>query len=487
MSAVPSVLQTAIIGTGYGGLAMARGLLAAGDADFALFEKATAVGGTWRDNDYPGAACDVPSHLYSLSSAPRADWSRLFPRQPELRGHLEAIAAPLQQAGRIHFGHRLVRARWDADQACWSLDFDNGQQWRARQLVLALGGLHVPAYPALPGLSDFAGACFHSARWDHSVSLAGQRVGVIGNGASAVQFVPQIAPEVARLSVFQRTPNWLLPRTDFAFSPFWQRAFARLPWLRLTLRGGIFCLLESLLGGLTHRRRGWWVNALARRHLRRQVADPALRTRLTPDYPIGCKRVLISSDYYPALQLPQVALEDTPIERVEATGMRLADGRLVELDVLILATGFKPLDVLADLQIEGRDGRSLSADWATRPQAHLGMSPHGYPNLHFLLGPNTALGHNSVLYMIESQVRHILRLHALRHDRHAASVEATAQAQADWLAEVDRGFADSAWAGGCHSWYLDGDGVNIALWTRSCLAYRWRTRRPRAEEYRFGE
>lgn len=485
-TAPPPTLQTAIIGAGFGGLAMAQGLLANGDTDFVIFEKADAVGGTWRDNDYPGAACDVPSHLYSLSSAPRSDWSRLFPRQPELRAHLESMAAPLQASGQIQTGHRLVRARWLDEDSVWALDFDNGQYYRAHQLILALGGLHVPAFPDIPGLADFAGDCFHSARWQHGVPLAGRRVGVIGNGASAVQFVPQIAPQVAQLTIFQRTANWLLPRTDFGIAPFWQRAFARLPWLRLALRGSIFCLLEILLSGLTHRRSGFWASWLARRHLRRQVADPTLRAKLTPDYPVGCKRILISSDYYPALQLPQVELVDDAIERIETNGVRLADGRLVELDVLILGTGFRPLDVLTGLSIEGREERSLAADWASRPQAHLGISPHGYPNLHFLLGPNTALGHNSVLYMIESQVRHILRLHALRRVRGASSVEATAQAQGDWMAEVDRGFAASAWAGGCQSWYLDSDGVNIALWTRSCLAYRWRTRRPRPSEYVFG-
>jgi cation diffusion facilitator CzcD-associated flavoprotein CzcO len=264
-----------------------------------------------------------------------------------------------------------------------------------------------------------------------------------------------------------------------------QRALGRIPGLRLILRGSIFLWLELLLSGLTHRRTGLWARALARRHLRRQVADPGLRQRLTPNYPIGCKRVLISSDYYPALQLPQVQLVDTPIEAIVPTGARLVDGRELPLDVLIHATGFRPLDVLSGLEITGREGQRLTDSWAQRPQAHLGISPHGYPNLHFLLGPNTALGHNSVIYMIESQVRHILRLHQLRRASGALSVEATAAAQASWLARVDRAFPASAWAGGCHSWYLDNSGQNIALWTRSCLAYRWLTRRPREGEYRL--
>jgi cation diffusion facilitator CzcD-associated flavoprotein CzcO len=479
------MLEYAIIGAGFGGIAMARALQRAGINNYRVFEKASEVGGTWRKNHYPGAACDVPSHLYSLSDAPNPAWTRLFPQQPEIKAHLMQLGAELAARGRIEFGWQLSTARWDAQDQSWLLENAQGERCRARSLVLALGGLHVPAYPDIPGLSEFAGAAFHSARWRHDVPLAGKRVAVIGTGASAVQFIPALAPQVASLAVCQRTAPWLMPRTDIAFGPRLRKAFARWPWLRKSLRGGIFLLLEVLSSALLHRRLAFWARALARRHLRVQVADPALRARLTPDYPIGCKRVLISSDYYPALQLPQVELIDTPIAAVEAAGLRLQDGRRIDADVLIFGTGFKPMDVLADLVIEGRDGRLLSDDWRQRPAAHLGISPHGYPNLHFLLGPNTALGHNSVLYMIESQVRHILALRQAAIDHGARTVEATAAAQQGYLDRVDRGFGDSAWAGGCRSWYLDGAGQNIALWTGSCLAYRWLTRKVRAGEFVF--
>lgn len=479
------MLDYAIIGAGFGGIAMARALNAAGIDNYRVFEKAAEVGGTWRENHYPGAACDVPSHLYSLADAPNSAWTRLFPRQPEIQAHLRQLGAELGAQARIEFNWQLSAARWDAQDQSWLLENVQGERCKARSVVLALGGLHVPAYPDIPGIEQFAGIAFHSARWRHDVPLAGKRVAVIGTGASAIQFMPAIAPEVASLAVCQRTPAWLMPRTDVEFSARMQRAFARWPWLRKTLRGSIFTLLEVLSSALIHRRLAFWARALSRRHLRKQVPDLALRARLTPDYPIGCKRVLISSDYYPALQLPQVELVDTPIAAVGAEGLLLADGRHLPADVLIYGTGFRPMDVLTGLCIEGRDGRRLDADWQQRPQAHLGISPHGYPNLHFLLGPNTALGHNSVLYMIESQVRHILALRGAMQQRGARSAEATAAAQQGYLARVDRGFGDSAWAGGCHSWYLDDAGQNIALWTGSCLAYRWLTRKVRALDYVF--
>lgn len=479
------MLDYAIVGAGFGGIAMARALLRAGVQNFRVFEKAGEVGGTWRENHYPGAACDVPSHLYSLSDAPNPAWTRLFPRQPEIQAYLLELGAELQARGCIEFGWRLRSARWNAGQRCWELESAAGECQRARSLVLALGGLHVPAFPDIPGLASFAGEAFHSAQWRHDVALAGRRVGVIGTGASAVQLVPAIAPTVARLSVFQRTPAWLLPRPDVGFAPWLQRAFARGPGLRLALRGGIFALLEVLSSALTHRRSGFWARALAARHLRCQVSDPGLRTKLTPDYPVGCKRVLISSDYYPTLARANVELLTTPIAAIESGGIRLHDGRLVELDVLIYGTGFRPMDVLADVDICGRDGRRLRDDWQTRPQAHLGVNVHGYPNLHFLLGPNTALGHNSVLYMIESQVRHIMALRRLMIARGAVAAEPTAQAQASWLNRVDAGFGDSAWAGGCRSWYLDAAGHNIALWTGSALAYRRLIRHPITVEFVF--
>lgn len=479
------MLDVAIVGAGFGGLAMAQALQRQGRLDFVVLEKAHTVGGTWRENTYPGAACDVPGHLYSLAQAPNPGWSRLFPQQAEIQAHLEAMAAPLRAQERLRFDWTLGSAIWDSDAACWVLHSRAGASLRARHLVLALGGLHVPHWPEIAGREGFAGTQFHSAQWRHDHALQGRRVGVIGSGASAVQFVPQIAGQVAHLSVFQRTPNWLIPRPDVALPGWLQRSFVRLPALRLALRGAIFLLLELLSSALTHRRTAFWGRALGRWHLRRQVADLTLRAQLTPHYAFGCKRVLIASDYYPALQLPQVACISDPIAAIEPLGVRLASGRMVELDTLIYATGFKPMDVLADLAIHGRDGHELRIDWQRRPHAHLGINVPGYPNLHLLLGPNTALGHNSVLYMIESQVQHILLALQACADRAARALEPTPEAAQRWMQRVDAGFPSSAWAGGCHSWYLDDAGQNIALWTASCLAYRRLTRRLQPQDYQF--
>ena len=479
------MLEFAIVGAGFSGIAIARALERSGESDWCVFEKAHEVGGTWRENHYPGAACDVPSHLYSLSDAPNPSWSRLFPRQPEIQAHLRSIAAPLIKSGRVQFGEQLQCAQWVESAKHWRLEFSSGRKICARSLVLALGGLHVPAVPSIRGLESFGGVAFHSAQWRHDVNLKGKRVAVIGTGASAVQFVPEIAGLVAELSVFQRTPGWVIPRNDFAIRPWLRLAFARWSGLRKGFRGGIFMLLELLSTALTHRRSGFWGRALARWHLRRQVSDPQLRRKLTPSYPIGCKRVLVSSSYYPALQLPQVKLIDQPVDSVVVDGIKLKDGRVVPADVLIYGTGFRPLDVLSSLQIYGRDGRELANDWRERPQAHLGISPHGYPNFHLMLGPNTALGHNSVLYMVESQANHIVALHRERKRRGVLSAEATERAQRLYLARVDAGFASSAWNGGCHSWYLNEQGINVALWTGSCLSYRRLTRTIGTQDYLF--
>lgn len=480
-----SRIDIAIIGAGFGGLAMARALLRAGRTGFRVFEKADEVGGTWRDNTYPGAACDVPSHLYSLSDAPNPGWSRLFPQQPEIQAYLLDLAAPIRAAGLLTTRWTLARAQWDRDASVWHIQSTAGQRVQARVLIAGMGGLHVPAWPDLAGRENFNGQSWHSSRWPANADLTGLRVGVIGTGASAVQLVPELAQQVAELHVFQRTPVWVMPRPDVAISPFWQRAFAALPALRLALRGGIFLWLELVASALLHPRLAGWARWLARRHLLRQVADPDLRARLTPAFPLGCKRVLVSSDYYPALQRSNVRLCNTAIAQIKVDGVQLVDGHHIALDVLVYASGFKPMAILDGVEIIGEDGRRLADDWRERPQAHLGIGVAGFPNLFFLLGPNTALGHNSVLTMIESQVRHVLLLLDEMARRSKPSVSATAEAQRDFIHGIDQRFVGTAWAGGCRSWYLNPRGQNIALWMGSSLRYRWRTRRLREVEYLF--
>lgn len=472
-----------IIGAGFGGLAMAHALDRIGVDDYLLVEKADAVGGTWRDNTYPGAACDVPSHLYSLSFAPKPDWSRLFPGQQEIRAHIEHISANWVARGRVRLGWKLRAMHWNETTHRWRVQNTAGECIEARFVVAAMGGLHVPNYPQIPGRERFSGRSCHTARWDHSIDFAGKRVGVIGTGTSAIQVIPELAKSAGSLHVFQRTPVWVLPRPDFPIPRLVQRAFAWLPPLRLALRGALYVQLEILSLALLRPWTAFWARALARLHLRRQVEDPGMRAALQADYPIGCKRIALSSDYYPALTQGNVHLETEDIALVEPAGLRLRDGRLVELDALVYATGFRPMDVLSSIDVIGSHNQSLATHWSLRPRTSNGIAVAGFPNLFFVLGPNTALGHNSVLYMIESQVRHVAGLLKRLRREGRTRVETTAAAEARFLQHLDRAFPHTAWAGGCHSWYIDQHGHNIALWIGPSWAYRLRTAWPRDDEY----
>jgi cation diffusion facilitator CzcD-associated flavoprotein CzcO len=476
-------VEVLIVGAGFGGLAMAHELDRRGIDDYLIVEKAGAVGGTWRDNTYPGAACDVPSHLYSLSFAPNPFWSRLFPRQAEIRAHVEATSRPWIQRGKLRFGWPLATLEWRPERSLWRATNAAGEVIEARVVVAAMGGLHVPNWPDLPGRETFAGRHCHTARWDHGIDMRGKRIGVIGTGTSAIQVVPELAKSARRLHVFQRTPVWVLPRPDWAIPRWLQRLFAAWPPLRLVVRGAIYLQLEALSLALLKPRTAFWARWLARRQLRTQVTDPELRRVLTPDYPIGCKRIALSNDFYPALMQPNVAVETTAIAAIEPDGVRLRDGRLIELDVLAYATGFRPMDLLAGVDIAGVGGARLAEHWRERPTTANGVAVPGFPNLFFLLGPNTALGHNSVLYMIESQARHVADLVDDAREAGAARIEARPEAETRFMQAIDAAFPGTAWAGGCKSWYIDEGGHNIALWVGPSLAYRWRLRRARRRDY----
>ena len=476
-------VEVLIVGAGFGGLAMAHELDRIGIRDYCIVEKAGSVGGTWRDNTYPGAACDVPSHLYSLSFAPNPNWSRLFPRQAEIRAHVEAISQPLIDRGKIRFGWTLASLAWQPDRQRWIATNAAGECIEARHVVAAMGGLHVPNWPDIPGRETFAGASCHTARWEHGIDVAGRRVGVIGTGTSAIQVIPELAKVAGRLHVFQRTPVWVLPRPDLPLPRWLQRLFAWIPPLRLAVRGAVYLQLEALSLALLKPRTAFWARWLARRQLRTQVPDAARRASLTPNYPIGCKRIALSNDFYPALMQSHVDLETSAIAAIEPEGVRLSDGRLVELDVLVYATGFRPMDVLSNVQVQGEDGTNLSDYWRDRPVTANGIAVPGFPNLFFLLGPNTALGHNSVLYMIESQARHIAQLMSDARDAGKHRIRATSSAETAFMREIDAAFPGTAWAGGCTSWYVDKRGHNIALWVGPSLAYRWRLRHARRRDY----
>jgi cation diffusion facilitator CzcD-associated flavoprotein CzcO len=467
-----TVTDVLIVGAGFGGLAMGVKLRAAGFEDFLIIEKANDVGGTWRDNTYPGCACDVPSHLYSLSFAQKADWSRIYPAQPELQAYVRGVAEQFDLRRKIRFGTAMTAAAWDEAACVWRVKTDAGVI-TARVLVSAAGGLHVPAAPDLPGLETFKGAKFHSARWDHGFDLKGKRVAVVGTGASAIQFVPQIAPLVARLDLYQRTPAWVIPKPDRAFKP-WQTALLRIAPLRSAFRRLLFRLHEqrvlSFMGNAQALAQG---TKLARTHLEKSVADPVLRAKLTPNFQIGCKRVMLSNDYYPALQRENVAVITDGIAEVRANSIVDAAGVERAVDAIVFGTGFEVTTAYRHLRLTGVGGRSLKDLWdVTGMAAYNGITVSGFPNYFMLMGPHTGLGHNSVVIMIEAQAGYIVD--ALKRMRAArvAAVDVDAAVQARFVEDVERRLQGTVWQdGGCSSWYKDSHGKVTAVWPGAAAAY----------------
>ena len=399
------VIKVAVIGTGFGGLAAAVRLKQAGVRDLVLFEKSQDVGGVWRANTYPGAACDVPSHLYSLSFAPKADWSRRFAPQAEIHQYLRDVARDFDVLRHIRFGTEVLAAAFDDDSGTWRLTLPGGAEHEAHVLITATGQLSRPSTPAIPGLATFEGTLFHSAEWDHAHDLTGDRVAVLGTGASAIQFVPAIAPEVGNLTVFQRSAPYVLSKPDRAYRSRAQRAFARVPGLlRLSREGNYYSNELRSLGFNTEPRLLFAHRARYRRHLRQAVPDPELRAKLTPTDPMGCKRILMSNDWYAAVQLPQVEVVTDRIAEVRARSIVTADGAEREVDTIVLGTGFAATEFLAPMRITGRGGRDLHQQWKGGASAYLGTVVPGFPNLFVLYGPNTNLGHNSIVVMLEAQV-----------------------------------------------------------------------------------
>jgi cation diffusion facilitator CzcD-associated flavoprotein CzcO len=472
--------SVAIIGSGFGGIGMAARLKRAGVHDLVVLERDDALGGTWRDNSYPGAACDVPSHLYCFSFAPNPNWSRSFSPQPEICAYLKRVAESRGVTGHIRFGHEVTAAHWDPDGSLWHLDIRGGRQLTARFLVSAAGPLADPQVPDLPGLENFAGTVFHSATWDHQHDLTGRKVAVIGTGASAIQFVPRIQPRAGHLDVYQRTPPWIIPRRDRAITPAEQWLFRHVPLTQKVARASIYWARESYALGFTKRpdiMRA--AERIARRHLHRQVHDPELRAALTPSYRMGCKRILLSNDFYPALTQPNVSLVTDGIAEIRDKSVVTRDGTERETDTIIFGTGFHVTDFPVAQRIWNGAGVSLAQQWTSpRPDAFRGTTAPGFPNLFVLTGPNTGLGHNSQVFMIEAQIRYVAD--AVRHARRrgAVRVEVRPGAQAAWDRALQRKMRNTVWVtGGCHSWYLDDEGRNVTLWPDFTWAFAWQTRR----------
>jgi cation diffusion facilitator CzcD-associated flavoprotein CzcO len=475
--------KVVIVGTGFSGLGMAIGLKKAGVHDFVILEKAGEVGGTWRENTYPGCGCDIMSLLYSFSFEPKADWSRMFPKQAELLEYIKEVVAKYELEQHIRFDTEVTGAEYgDADDT-WGVTVagagaEPGEVVRGRSLVAGMGPLHQPSIPDLPGLDSFEGTTFHSAEWNHDYDLTGKRVAVIGTGASAIQFVPRVAKQAGSLTLFQRTPPWILPKPDRRVTGVEKALFRRVPGVQRGYRNGIYLMQESFVLGFKNPRLLKAASGLAKWHLNRQVKDPELRRKLTPDYTMGCKRTLVSSDYYPALTRPNVQVTTEGIAEVRPHSIVTKDGVEHPVDAIIFGTGFHVTDAFEHAHIVGRDGVKIQDAWQDGVEAHLGVSVAGFPNLFLLLGPNSGLGHNSMIFIIEAQVRYVLRCLRMRDAAGGSRIAVRSSAQDRFNRWVQAKSEGAVWvAGGCTSWYLDRNGVNRAAWPASTVNYWLRTRR----------
>src|SRR3954469_19254879 len=448
-AAPPAEVDVAIVGSGFSGLCMAIKLREAGMEDFVVLERGDAVGGTWWFNTYPGCGCDVPSHLYSFSFAPNPDWTRTYSKQGEIEAYLQRVALDFDLGRSIRLGTTVTGAEWDEGARRWQVA-THRRTVSARVLVSAAGALSDPKTPEIEGLDRFQGHVFHSARWDHDYDLKGKRVAVIGTGASAIQFVPAIAPDVAQMHVFQRTAPWIMPHTDRPISKRERRLYKRFPALQKLARGGIYSARELLvLGFVKQPRLMKGVEKLARKHMDRQISDPELRRKVEPGYTIGCKRILPSNNWYPALQRDNVELVTDPIARVTERGVVTAGGAEHEVDAIIFGTGFNVIDMPVARYVRGRAGRTLDECWKGSPRAHMGSTVPGFPNLFMLLGPNTGLGHSSMVYMIESQVAYVAGALKEMRRRGAGTAEVRREAAERFNDAIDEAMKDTVWTTGC--------------------------------------
>jgi cation diffusion facilitator CzcD-associated flavoprotein CzcO len=484
-AALPARVRTAVIGSGFAGLATAIGLKREGRHDFVVLERADALGGTWRDNSYPGCACDVPSHLYSFSFAPNPDWTRAFSPQPEIEAYLRRTAQEHGVLPHVHYGAELQRAEWDEAAQLWHLTTARGSL-DAELLVLGTGGLSDPLVPDIAGLDTFAGTTFHSATWDHDHDLSGERVAVIGTGASAVQFVPAIQPQVGHLTLFQRTPPWVLPRRDRRISKPERLLYKKIPALQRAARTGIYWGRETWVLGFAFEQRVMELaEKQARAFLAKQVPDPQLRAKLTPGFRLGCKRVLLSSTYFPALTKPNVDVVTDRITEVRPHAVVTEDGREHPVDTIILGTGFRITDPPVAERIVGRDGVTLKEHWADGGiRALHGAMTSGFPNLFYLAGPNTGLGHSSMVFIIETQVAYLLDALRELDARGLATFEPREDVEERYNARVQKRLQRTVWnTGGCASWYLDRNGRNTTLWPTFTFLFRRQLQRFDLAEY----
>jgi cation diffusion facilitator CzcD-associated flavoprotein CzcO len=479
-----SSYRVVVVGTGFGGIGMAAALKQEGIEDFLVVDRADDLGGTWRDNTYPGLACDVPSNLYSFSFRP-SRWSRRFPPREEILGYLRAMAADHGLGPHIRFGSGVAAAEFDERRAVWNLRLEGGGTLQATAVISAVGQLNRPRLPDIAGRDDFAGRSWHSARWDHGVDLAGRRVAVVGTGASAIQFVPEVAKAAAHVDVYQRSAPYVLPKFDHPYGHAQQVLFERFAAVRKADRLRIFLYGELLTSGFVLSQKFLAAPMqMWRRQLRTQISDPRLREKCVPGYVMGCKRVLFSNDWYPTLERPNVELVADPIERIAADGVVTAVGQHRPADVIIYGTGFRTLDFLAPMAVTGPGGRRLDEAWREGAEAYLGISVSGFPNFFMLYGPNTNLGGNSIIYMLEGQIAYVLGAIQALEAEALDWLDVRPDVQGSFNAWVDAASRTSVWQSGCHSWYTTASGRNTNNWPDHTFLYRHRVRRFDLGSYR---
>jgi cation diffusion facilitator CzcD-associated flavoprotein CzcO len=482
MSFTPSV---AVVGAGIGGIAAATMLKRAGYYNVTVFERNAGLGGVWHANTYPGAACDVPSHFYEFSFAPNPDWSRRYAPQPEIKAYLERVVRDEGVESMFRFNSEVRSATWD-DRGHWVLDTGTGEHV-ADVLITACGQLSTPKYPDIDGLNLFEGPAFHTAKWRHDVELAGKRVAVIGTGCSAAQVVPAIQPQVATVDVYQRSPGWTMPRMDYEYSDRAKRLFRRFPLLQRLDRKSVQAIMEFGAIGMT--RRKWMLaplKAVGRKRIRDAIVDPALQEALIPKDDFGCKRVMVSDDWYPALAKPNVRVITGGVERITPQGVVGGDGVERPADVLVLATGFKSHDFVAPMEIRGVGGRSLSDEWSETPKAYLGLSVPAFPNMFLLYGPNTNGGTGSVVFIVEAGMTHVLAALAEMKRTGTRTIEVRREVADDFHREIKRAMPNTVWTG-CGNWYLDDTGHSPNQWPWRWAIYTRRTRQLEPGAYLVGD
>jgi len=475
--------QVAIIGAGAGGLGLAIRLAKSRRRDFVLFEASDGVGGTWRSNTYPGAACDVPSHLYSYSFALKPDWSRTYAAQPEILRYFEECAERFGIARHVRPHTRITSAHWQEGRKRWHLTDSAGSRYEADVLVSAVGTFAMPSRPDILGLDSFVGPCFHSARWEHEHDLAGRRVAVIGTGASAAQIVPELAKAAAAVHVYQRTPQWILPRSDKAFTEEEKRRFARNPIAARRHRRELYWAFENTIAFRHGEVGAEQLKAVALSHLDYRIKDDELRSKLTPDFPFGCKRSLVSSDFFKAVLRDNVELVTEPIDRVTTNGIVTADGRERPVDAIVLATGFKATEYLQGIDVVGAGGRRLHDDWSEVPHAYMGLTVTGYPNFFMLYGPNTNQGGNSIILILEAQATYVLSaLRAMRWHR-VRAVDVRRDVMDAYNRELQKALDGTIWNDGCQSYFKNANGKIATQLPQTSRWYAQRTKRFRMKEY----